>query len=267
MSRPNLQRRLKVKTDKVKGCYPSFADDDKLAKKIKAVIEKRPTYGYRRITALLNNDPSLPYNNRVNHKRIYRIMKEHRLLLTKANKKPTRTHDGKIITLNSNMRWCSDCFTIRCWNGDGVHVAFSLDTCDREAMRYVASTKGVDGSMIRDLMVETVEYRFGQPTAPHKLQWLSDNGPCYTAHETVRVGRSLGFEVCTTPAYCPESNGMAEAFVKTMKRDYVYVSDLSDAQTVMGLLPLWFRDYNENAPHKGLKMRSPRQFLSEMLAN
>jgi putative transposase len=121
--------------------------------------------------------------------------------------------------------------------------------------------------MIRDLMVETVEYRFGQPTAPHKLQWLSDNGPCYTARETVRVGRSLGFEVCTTPAYCAESNGMAEAFVKTMKRDYVYVSDLPDAQTVMGLLPLWFRGYNESAPHKGLKMRSPKQFLSEMLAN
>ena len=256
-----------MKEVRFKGSYPSFSVDDELFEKIKVIIQKRPTYGYRRVTALLNKERSLLGKDKVNHKRIYRIMKEHHLLLAKANKKPTRTHDGKIITLKSNSRWCSDYFTIRCWNGDGVHVAFTLDTCDREAMRYVASTKGVDGGMIRDLMLETVEYRFNEPKAPHKIQWLSDNGPCYTAHETVRFGRLLGFEVCTTPAYCPESNGMAEAFVKTIKRDYVYVSDLSDAQTVMGQLPLWFKDYNENAPHKGLKMRSPRQFLSEILAS
>ena len=256
-----------MKDSKAKGNYSSFLEDAALLKKITVIIAKRPTYGYRRVTALLNHEFTLTGKNSVNHKRIYRIMEENNLLLTKAVKKPTRTHDGKIITLNSNMRWYSDYFTIRCWNGDGVHVACSLDTCDREAMRYIASTKGVDGSMIRDLMLETIEYRFGQPKAPRKLQWLSDNGPCYTAHETIRFGRSLGFEICTTPAYCPESNGMAESFVKAMKRDYVYVSDLTDAQTVMAQLSLWFKDYNENAPHKGLKMRSPKQFLREILAS
>jgi len=36
--------------------------------------------------------------------------------------------------------------------------------------------------------------------------------------------------------------------------------DLPDAKTVMELLPLWFEDYNINHPHKGLKMRSPREY-------
>jgi len=54
---------------------------------------------------------------------------------------------------------------------------------------------------------------------------------------------------------------MAEAFVKTFKRDYAYINDLPDAETVLAQLPKCFDDYNENAPHKGLKMRSPRQFL------
>jgi transposase InsO family protein len=53
---------------------------------------------------------------------------------------------------------------------------------------------------------------------------------------------------------------MAEAFVKTFKRDYVWSADLSDARKVMEQLPDWFEDYNEVAPHKGLKMLSPRQF-------
>ena len=58
----------------------------------------------------------------------------------------------------------------------------------------------------------------------------------------------------------PESNGMSEAFVKTFKRDYVYVNELFSAADVMSKLPEWFADYNEAAPHKGLKMKSPREF-------
>ena len=126
-------------------------------------------------------------------------MKAHNLLLTPFGKKLIQQHNGNVITLRSNTRWCSDGFCITCDNGDRVYVAFSLDTCDREAMRYVASTKGVDGEMIRDLMIESVEYRFGDvDKMPGPIQWLSDNGPCYTARKTVALGRALGFEVCTT---------------------------------------------------------------------
>jgi transposase InsO family protein len=188
-------------------------------------------------------------------------MKQNRLLLQRHTGKPTRTHDGKVITLHSNTRWCSDAFAIQCWNGDRVHVVFSLDTCDREVIRYLSSTIGVDGEMVRDLMVESIEARFGSSDRlPAPVQWLSDNGPCYTASATIDTGRMLGFQVCTTPAYSPESNGMAEAFVKTFKRDYVWLGDLSSAPRVMEQLPGWFEDYNEFAPHKGLRMMSPVEF-------
>jgi len=84
----------------------------------------------------------------------------------------------------------------------------------------VATTGAITGEMIRDLMVEAVENRFGQiQRLPHSVQWLSDNGGCYTADETRALSESLGLVVCTTPAYSPESYGMSEAFVKTLKRD------------------------------------------------
>lgn len=237
-------------------------DDEPLLTYIREIIDKRGSYGYRRVTALLNQRLRLEGKAKVNHKRVYRIMKKNKLLLPAYGKKPTRSHDGKVITLLSNTRWCSDTFIIQCYNGDRVFVAFAMDTCDREVIGYVASTIGIDGTLIRDLILESAEYRFGKlDKLPHTIQWLSDNGPCYVARDTVSFARSLGFEVCTTPAYSPESNGMAEAFVKTFKRDYVAFGDLQSAFHVMEQLAGWFHDYNENAPHKGLKMMAPRQFL------
>lgn len=62
----------------------------------------------------------------------------------------------------------------------------------------------------------------------------------------------------------PESNGLAEAFVKTFKRDYVRVNPLPDATIVLRLLDGWFEDYNTNHPHSRLGMRSPRKFIQAM---
>jgi hypothetical protein len=43
---------------------------------------------------------------------------------------------------------------------------------------------------------------------------------------------------------------MAEAFVRTIKRDYVRVSPCPDADTVMHQLSAWITHYNEVHPHK-----------------
>lgn len=244
ISRSNLTERLK-KMKPQKNHYVK-AEDNELLPYIREITVKRSSYGYRRVTVLFNHRLQSEGRLKVNHKRVYRIIKLNNLLLLAPKKKPTR------ITLKSNTRGCSDCFTIQCANGDRVHVAFAMDTCDREVISYVSSTIGIDSRTIRDLILESMEYRFGKIDILAKpIQWLSDNGPCYTARETVAFARKFGFDVRTTPAYSPESNGMAEAFVKTFKRDYVAFSDPFDAHTFMSQLPDWFNDYNEHAPIKG----------------
>lgn len=122
-------------------------------------------------------------------------------------------------------------------------------------------TGGLTGEMIRDLMLESVERRFGkQETAP-PVEWLSDNGRCYLAYETVSLAQSIGLVPCFTPVRSPRSDGMAESFVKTIKREYFYVHDRPDAQTVLAKLPRWFEDYSENHPHKAPQMKSPREVI------
>lgn len=127
---------------------------------------------------------------------------------------------------------------------DQVHVTFSQDCHDREIISWIAFSKGIDHFMIQDLIAESVEKKFGKvPRVPHALQWLSDNGSAYVVRDTVAFGRSLGLTMCTTIPRSPESNGMAEAFVKTFKRDYVTFGNLESAQTVLEQLLEWLEDY------------------------
>ena len=257
VSRSGLAKKKKGRPEKYK------TEDSDLLQQIEMVLLDRSTYGYRRVAAMLNHSFKSKGRAPVNHKRVYRIMKENNLLLKKPKVREKKAHTGKVATIASNRRWCSDSFSVQCLNGEQVHVAFSIDACDREVIRYIASTIGIDGQAIRDLMLESVEYRMGKPHLETSIQWLSDNGSCYTAKETVRFGTSLGLEIRTTRAYSPESNVISEAFVKTFKRDYVYPNDISSARAVMEKLDEWFKDYNERAPHKALKMLSPREFIEK----
>jgi len=267
VSRSNLYEKREEGRALRRGRYRKD-EDDALLPLIREIVDVRSTYGYPRTTALLNKKLAVLGRPRVNEKRVYRIMAMNRLLLQKHTGRPTRTHDGEIITLKSNTRWCSDVFAIICWNAEIVWVAFSLDCCDREVMSYIATTAGISGEMIRDLMAETIESRFGLvDRLPHRIEWLTDNGSAYTAHDTRNFALSMGLAVCTTPVQSPESNGMAEGFVKTFKRDYVHVNRLDDARVVMQQLPTWIEDYNEIAPHKGLKMRSPREYRKSLAAS
>ena len=93
------------------------------------------------------------------------------------------------------------------------------------------------------------------------MQWLADNGSAYTARETRDFALALNLTACFTPVRSPESNGVSEAFVKTLKCDYARIQPRPDALTVLAQLPGWIEDYNENHPHSGLRMRSPREFI------
>lgn len=241
------------------------ADDEALVAEIRAEVRDLPTYGYRRACEFVRRRRRAHHRPLVNHKRIYRVMRAYGLLLPRSPRRGAdRRHDGTIGVDLSDTRWCSDALEIRADNGERVRMAFSLDCCDREVMSWVAVVNaGIDGDLVRDMMLEAVEYRFGTTEAPAPIQWLSDNGSPYIAGDTRAFARELGLVPLTTPIESPQSNGMAEAFVNTLRRDYVSVNPTPDALTILVSLPRWIEHYNEHHPHSSLRMRSPRMFRRE----
>lgn len=179
-------------------------DDGVLLAQIREAVHQLDSYGYRRACALVNRRRQANREPGVNVKRVYRVMREHGLLLQRHTGRPadTRGHNGRV----------------------------------------------------------SVEARFGDRLPPKPIEWLTDNGSPYVPRQTQRFASEIGLVPLTTPISSPQSNGMAESFVKTFKRDYVRRMDRSSAASVIAQLPSAFEHYNEVHPHSALKMKSPRMF-------
>lgn len=234
-------------------------EDHEILRAIEQVLQKRKSYGYKRVTALLNKVRIKGGLSVLNKKRVYRVMKMNHLLMLPSSARRQTQKTGRIITMKSNVRWCSDCFEIHCFNGEKVYVCFILDCHDRECVSYKVCDRSLSKRDIQEVMLMAVERRFNKDRA-REIQFLTDRGSVYRSEETIQFGRYLGLKSCFTAPRSPQSNGMAEAFVKTIKRDYVYVSDCDTAQNVMKMFKKWILDYNNEAPHSGLDMKSPVEY-------
>ncbi|EIM8647947.1 IS3 family transposase [Escherichia coli] len=269
VSRAQLHVILRRTDDWKDGRRSRHSDDTDVLLRIHHVIGELPTYGYRRVWALLRRQAELDGMPAINAKRVYRIMRQNALLLERKTAVPPskRAHTGKVAVKESNQRWCSDGFEFRCDNGEKLRVTFALDCCDREALHWAVTTGGFDSETVQDVMLGAVERRFGNELPASPVEWLADNGSCYRANETRQFARMLGLEPKNTAVRSPESNGIAESFVKTIKRDYISVMPKPDGLTAAKNLAEAFEHYNEWHPHSALGYRSPREYLRQQASN
>ncbi|HFU7918936.1 TPA: IS3 family transposase [Escherichia coli] len=269
VSRAQLHVILRRADDWKDGRRSRHTDDTDVLRRIHHVIGELPTYGYRRIWALLRRQTELDGMPAINAKRVYRIMRQNALLLERKTAVPPskRAHTGKVAVKESNQRWCSDGFEFRCDNGEKLRVTFALDCCDREALHWAVTTGGFNSETVQDVMPGAVERRFGNELPASPVEWLTDNGSCYRANEKRQFARMLGLEPKSTAVRSPESNGIAESFVKTIKRDYISIMPKPDGLTAAKNLAEAFEHYNEWHPHSALGYRSPREYLRQQASN
>ncbi|WP_167701225.1 IS3-like element IS2 family transposase [Shigella flexneri] len=269
VSRAQLHVILRRTDDWMDGRRSRHTDDTDVLLRIHHVIGELPTYGYRRVWALLRRQAELDGMPAINAKRVYRIMRQNALLLERKPAVPPskRAHTGRVAVKESNQRWCSDGFEFCCDNGERLRVTFALDCCDREALHWAVTTGGFNSETVQDVMLGAVERRFGNDLPSSPVEWLTDNGSCYRANETRQFARMLGLEPKNMAVRSPESNGIAESFVKTIKRDYISIMPKPDGLTAAKNLAEAFAHYNEWHPHSALGYRSPREYLRQRACN
>jgi putative transposase len=220
------------------------------------------SYGYRRIHALLRRRGVV-----CNPKTVWRAMQRRGWLSGERQRavKSRRRHDGEVHVAQPNRRWASDITGIRSWDGQKGRLAVLLDCADRSVLAWRFARR-ITADDLAEMVREAVFRRFGQARQDAKgIELLSDNGPEFTSHRFKPIVEALGLVPCHTPVRSPESNGLAEAFFGSFKRDYVYQSCLETLEAVAAQVPGWVEHYNHHAPHSALGMRPPAEFYQAWL--
>ena len=115
--------------------------------------------------------------------------------------------------------------------------------------------------MVRDALIIARKGRFGKLSGNHvPAQFLTDNGAARTSISTQVLICRLGLIDCKTPVCSPQSNGIAEASIKILKRDYLPFKDLTSAYTAMESLGKVQNIYNRIHTHSALDYLSQKDF-------
>jgi putative transposase len=112
--------------------------DDLLAARLERLIETYPTYGYRRLWALLRFGEGWP----LNRKAVYRVLKLKGWFVTQRVRTPRPRVQGRRSRAEcSNERWAMDVTHIDCGRDGWAHLAAVIDCHDRELVGYELSLR------------------------------------------------------------------------------------------------------------------------------
>lgn len=94
---------------------------------------------------------------------------------------------------------------------------------------------------------------------------MTDNAPCYYAHRFGRALKALDIRHVRIRPYRPQTNGKAERFIQTMKREWAYARAYRSSAARARMLPGFLDRYNRQRPHRGLDNITPLSRLEELV--
>jgi len=126
---------------------------------------------------------------------------------------------------------------------------------DHSRLAYTAMYPDEKAASSADFLHQATVFfrRFGI----HTRRVLTDNGPCFYAHQFAHTCRQLGITHKRTRIYTPRTNGKAERFIQTAIREWAYARRYeTSAQRYQSLQP-WNHQYNWHRPHASLNQAPP----------
>lgn len=96
---------------------------------------------------------------------------------------------------------------------------------------------------------------------------MTDNGSGYLSKVFKALVRSLGARHIRTRPYTPRTNGKAERFIQTCKREWAYARPYAHSRDRIAALDLFLCFYNCHRPHWGIGRKTPQLRLTELVNN
>ena len=220
-----------------------------------------PGYGYRRVTKQLQRD-----GWRVNHKRVWRIMRaeallcqlKRRFITTTDSSHGLRRYPNLIanrVVERPNQVWQADITYIRLPTGF-VYLACILDSYSRRCVGWALS-RTIDTDLTVAALALALATRQPAPGLIHH----SDQGVQYASMAYVTRLEEVGVQISMAATGNPYENAKAESFFKTLKTEEVYLNDYRSFQEAEANLERFIEEvYNHKRLHSSLGYRPPAEF-------
>ena len=250
--RTTLQRRAVPRV-------PPTRTDPRWLPELQRLLQQHPTFGYRRLWALLRYQRGVV----VNHKAVYRVLRQKQWLVHQRPTTPRPRARGLVSRARrSNERWAMDITHIPCGRDGWGHLAAVIDCHDRELIGYEFALRGRAKEAERALEAACLA-RFGtlRPAAAPILR--SDNGLIFQSRRFRQACRDYRLPQEFITPYTPEQNGMIERFFRSLKEECVWQHQFPTFDDARHRIRAWLAWYNVGRPHQALKYRSPAQFRAQ----
>ena len=204
-----------------------------LAERLQRLIELHPTFGYRRLWALLRFAEGI----RVNRKAVYRVLRLKGWFVNQRVVTPRPRVQGlKSRAQRSNERWAMDLTHVPCGADGWGHLTAVIDCNDREITGFEFALLGRAKEAERALE-EACLARFGtlRPTGLTPVV-RRDNGLIFQSRRFRAACRDYRLRQEFITPYTPEQNGIVERFFRSLKEECVWqhnFGNFAEARTAL----------------------------------
>jgi putative transposase len=236
---------------------------------VRSVIQQialghRQRYGYRRITAELRRRGMA-----VNHKRVLRVLREDNLLAVqpRAFVVPTNSSHKLEVYLNLarrmkltgiNQLWVANIIYIRL-KAEFVYLAVILNGFSRRVVGWTLD-RTLTARLTIGVLEQAIQERRPQPGLVHH----SDRGFQYACGEYVALLERHAMVPSMSRPANPYDKASCESFIKTLKREEIYVRRYDNLEHLRANLEEFIEEYsNRQRLHSALGYRSPDQFENQ----
>lgn len=248
------------------------AADDQLAGRIRAVHAVDKTYGAPRVTAELN-DGAAP-QQRVNHKRVARVMREHHIAGVRLRRRvkttiPEPSH-AKVPDLLKrdftaeapNLKYVGDITYLPIGDGTNLYLATVIDCCSRRLAGW-AIADHMRTDLVADALTDAAATRGSLAGAI----FHADHGAQYTSQDYATLCKRLGVTLSLGAVGSSADNALAESFNATLKREILQgAAAWPDEATCRRDIFRWATRYNTRRRHSYCGHQSPNTYEHHLTA-
>jgi len=229
------------------------AADTELRERLRALAHERRRFGYRRLHVLLRREGFI-----VNHKRLFRIYREERLLVRRrgGRKRALGTRAPMLIPEWPNDRWSLDFVADQFIDGRRLRILVVVDDCTRECLALIADTSISGVRVAREL-----DRLRGERGKPKTI--VSDNGTELTSNAILRWADDHKIAWHYIAPGKPVQNAFAESFIGRLRDELLNETLFRSLAHTRAALEAWRADYNSERPHSRLGWMSPAIYAAE----